>query len=294
MDVTVFFTSTKQVSSFPPHAAVITAVPLPFAVIRPVSLTTAIVSSLLLHVTLLSFGAFVLSCFVSPLTPSSSDVVYRRTFSSLMDTIPLSTTTVHLAVTPLAVAVITATPSSLPVTLPLLTVAIRLSEVVHLTVLLGPTTEGTSLILLPSPLVLSFISLTFKEIVLSRTVTSQDAVMPLADAVITALPGLPTDLTTPLPRTSETTVATVSSLLLHTISLEAPLDTALSVIDLPFVSALSEQYIVAFSLFILRTGSTTVITHFSRGNPMPEEIVVFPLRCAVTVPFWSTLAIFTL
>ncbi len=160
-----------------------------------------------------------------------------------METIPLSTMTLHSAVTPFAFAVITtsfaSSPFHLPVTLPPLTVATAGSELVHVTAFLAPTIVGTSLIELPAPLVLSFISLIFREMALSRTVTLQDAIRPLASAVIIAVPACPAAVTTPLPCASAATVATASLSLLQVTFLSAPFTVAFNVTDLPAVSVLS-------------------------------------------------------
>ena len=133
------------------------------------------------------------------------------------------TFTLQVVETPFAVAVIMAVPVFFPVTFPPLTVAIVLSEVVHFTDLLEPVMEGVSFIELPFPLVLSCMESIFRAILLSFTVTGQEAVFPFAVAVITAVPA-ETEVTFPVP----STVATELSELSHSVILEAPLTVAFS------------------------------------------------------------------
>ena len=123
--------------------------------------------------------------------------------------------------TPLAVAVIVAVPVLFPVTFPPLTTATFLSEVFHFTDFEVPTMVGVSFMELPLPFVLSCIVFIFKDILLSFTVTTQEAVLSLAFAVIVALPA-DTEVTLPL----LSTVATSGLSLVHSTVFEAPFTVA--------------------------------------------------------------------
>ena len=158
------------------------AVPAFFAVTSPLLSTSAMVfSPLMLHETAAFLGAFVFNCLLSEDAPA-----YNRIFSSLIE-IPCCTLTLHSAVTPLAVAEITASPSLFPVTLPPFTVATFGLELCHVIFFDAPIIVGSNLIELPAPLVLNCISFTLKEIALSNTVTLQEAVLPFAAAVMVAV-----------------------------------------------------------------------------------------------------------
>ena len=98
----------------------------------------------------------------------------------------LITVTSQVADTPFAVAVMMAVPVFLPVTLPPLTVATVLSEVVHFTDFPVPTMVGVSLMALPFPLVLSCMVSISREMLFFNTFTTQVSVLPFAVAIITA------------------------------------------------------------------------------------------------------------
>ena len=181
------FTVTSQVSVVSretvPAAALLkeirmVAVPSPTAVSLPFSSTVTTLSLELSHTTTSLPVALERICLVSP--------VYKRTFSSLMERESLITVTSQVADTPFAVAVMMAVPVFLPVTLPPLTVATVLSEVIHFTDLPVPTMVGVSLMALPFPLVPSCMVSISREMLFFNTFTTQVSVLPFAVAIITA------------------------------------------------------------------------------------------------------------
>ena len=210
--VAVSFTVTSHVSVFPLHCTLITDVPAPTAVILPL-LTVATDVLELFHETTSVLAAFVFNCLLSP--------VYSSSFSELIDMSPSTTVTLQVADIPFAVAVITAVPLLLPVTLPPLTFATVLSEDVHFTDLLEPITVGVILIELPLPFVLNCKLLILSVMELSRTVILQLSVFPFAVAVMFAVPA-DTEVTLPVP----STVATAVLSLFHETDFEVPFTVA--------------------------------------------------------------------
>ncbi len=134
MDLIGKDTVIKQVALIEPAVAVMIAFPLPTAVTLPFS-TVATLSSLDVQVMVLSSASSGAIVAVSVRTSSlaSNEAVV---LSSVMDDTPLGVTvTSHVAVLPLAVAVMVAVPTATAFTVPLFTVATEELELDQVTVL---------------------------------------------------------------------------------------------------------------------------------------------------------------
>ncbi len=212
--VTGTVTVTSQLALAFPAVALIVTVPLATAVTLPFSSTVAI-SSLLLLQTILSV------LFVgSTVAVRVSDLPFSRVRVVLLRVTPVAgtvTVTSHSADTSPAVAVITALPPPTAVTLPFSsTVATSSLSLLHTT--LSVLSVGATVAVRVSDLPFSRARVVLLRVTpvagtVSVTVTSQLALASPAVAVMVAVP-LATAITLPF----SSTVATASSLLLHTTS----------------------------------------------------------------------------